>query len=268
VSIVKIVACIKYSLDVSEVKVDSDTKELRMAGVPYKVGNIDKNILETAVQLQEKYGGTVHGISVGPTKAQESFREALAMGLEDVMLIENPVDGEVAPAVTAAILAEAIKKLGEVDIVVCGEVSDDGFTYQVPPRLAEALDMPQVSFVRTVAVEDGKVVADRDLEDSVQTVSAPLPALISVTEETNTPRRPTLLEAMKAKKKPVHILNVEADLGLSVDELLQKAALEKIEAQGVVVHRKQQVIHGDDLVALSNELVDLLLAEHVIEGGA
>ncbi|KAA3665028.1 MAG: electron transfer flavoprotein beta subunit/FixA family protein [Chloroflexi bacterium] len=264
----KIVACIKYSLDASEVKVDPASKALKMAGVPFKVGNIDKNVLETAVQLKEAHGGTVHAITVGPTKAKESFREALAMGVEDVTLIENPVEGHVAPAVTAAILAETIKKMGDVDVVVCGEVSDDGFTYQVPPRLAEALNMPQISFVRTVAVEDGKVVADRDLEDSVQTVSASLPSLLSVMEETNTPRRPTLLQAMKAKKKPVHIWNVEADLGMSTDELLPKAALEKVQSEGVVVHRKQQVLQGNDLAALSNELVDLLVADHVIEGGA
>ena len=264
----KIVACIKYSLDVSEVKVDPVSKELKMAGVPYKVGHIDKNILETAVRLQEAYGGEVHAITVGPIKAKESFREALAMGLEDVVLIENPLEGEIAPGVTATILAEAIKKLGNVDIVVCGEVSDDGFTYQVPPRLAEALSMPQISFARAVAVEGGMIVADRDLEDSMQTVSAPLPALISVMEEINTPRRPTLLEAMKAKKKPVHIWNVEADLGLSTTGLRSKAALEKVKSEGVVVHRKQRVLRGDDLAALSNELVDVLLADHIIEGGS
>ncbi len=264
----KIAVCIKYSLDASEVKVDPASKELKMAGVPYKVGVIDKHVLETAVTLKETYGGTVHALTVGPTKAKESFREALAFGLEDVTLIENPLEGEVAPDVTAVILAKAIEKLGDVDVVVCGEVSDDGFTYQVPPRLAEALHMPQISFARTAAIEDGQLVADRDLEDSVQTVAAPLPALISVMEECNTPRRPTLLEAMKAKKKPVNIWNVETDLGLSIAELQQKAALEKVHAEGVVVHRKQYVLKGDDLNALSNELVDLLLADHIIEGGA
>lgn len=263
----KIVACIKYSLDVSEVKVDPASKELKLAGVPYKVGHIDKNVLETAVRLQEAYGGTVHALTVGPVKAKESFREALAMGLEDVVLIEDPVEGEVAPGVTATILGAAIKKLGDVDIVVCGEVSDDGFTYQVPPRLAEGLGLPLISFVRTVAIDDGKVIADRDLEDSVQTVSAALPALISVMEEINTPRRPTLLEAMKAKKKPVHIWNVADDLGLSAEELQQSVALEKVQSEGVVVHRKQQMLKGDDLAALSNELVDQLLADHIIEGG-
>jgi electron transfer flavoprotein beta subunit len=248
--------------------VDPASKELKMAGVPYKVGNIDKHVLEAAVMLQEANGGTVHAISVGPARAKESFREALAMGLEDVTLIEDPLEDLVAPDVTALILAEAIKKLGDVDVVVCGEVSDDGFTYQVPPRLAEILQIPQISFVRSVKVEDGRVVADRDLEDSVQTVSAPTPVLISVIEESNDPRRPTLMEAMKAKKKPVNVWNVEADLGLSAADLQQKAVLNKVKAEGVVVHRKQQVLKGDDLNALSKELVDVLLADHIIEGGA
>lgn len=264
----KIVACIKYSLDASEVKVDPASRELKLAGVPYKVGVIDRHVLETAVRLKEAYGGSVHAVSVGPARARESFREALAMGLEDVTLIEQPLADRVAPEVTAAILAAAIRKLGDVDVVVCGEVSDDGFTYQVPPRLAEALQLPQLSFVRTVAVEDGRLVADRDLEESVQTVSAPLPVLISVMEETNTPRRPTLLEAMKAKKKPVHVWDTAVDLGLSPAELQQQAALETVRAEGVVVHRKQQVLKGDDLTALSHDLLDLLLADHVLEGGA
>ena len=264
----KIVACIKYSLDASEVKVDAASKELKMAGVPYKVGVIDKHVLEMAVSLQETYGGTVHAITVGPVSAKESFREALAMGLEEVVLIENPVEGQVAPDVTAMILAEAIHKLGDVNLVVCGEVSDDGFTYQVPPRLAEALNMPLISFARTAAIENDRLVADRDLEDSVQTVSVPLPALISVVEESNTPRRPTLLEAMKAKKKPVNIWNVGTDLGLSAADLQQKAALEKVSAEGVVVHRKRQILKGDDLNTLSNALVDLLLADHILEGDA
>lgn len=264
----KIVACIKYSLDTAEIKVDSASKELKMAGVPYKVGVIDRHVLETAVSLQEANGGTVHAISVGPVKAKAHFSEAMAMGLDDITLIENPTEGQVAPAVTAAILAETIKKMGDVDVIVCGEVSDDGFTYQVPPRLAEALNAPQVSFARSVAIEDGKLVADRDLEGNIQTVSATLPVVVSVIEESNTPRRPTLLETMKAKRKPFHVWNVEDDLGLSIDDLLVKATLETVKAEGIVVDRKQKLLQGDDMTALSNALVDLLIADNVIEGGA
>ncbi len=264
----KIVACIKYSLDVSEIKVDPETEVLSLAGVPKKVGNIDKNVLEAAVNLAEAYGAAVHAVTFGPAVSKESYREALAMGLEDVTLIEDPLDGQGGAAVTAAVLAAAVEKIGDVDLVLCGEVSDDGYTYQVPPRLAERLGYPQVSFARQIAVEDGKVVVERELEDGSQTVSAPMPVVISVTEETNTPRRPTLMQAMQAKKKPVHLWQTEADLGLSKDALTQKAGFEQVETKGIVVHRKQQALKGDDMTALANQLVDLLIEENILKGGS
>ena len=265
----KIVACVKYSLDVSEVKVDPATKELRLAGVPKKVGNIDKHVLEAAVSLIETYGGTVHAVTFGPAKAKESFRESLAMGLEDVTLIEDPFDGEGGPSVTALVLAEAIQKLGDVDLIICGEVSDDGFTYQVPPRMAERLKLPQISYARQIAVENGHIVVERELDNSAQKVQAKLPAVISVTEETNTPRRPTLMEALKAKKKPVYLWQVDTDLGLSKEDLAQKARLEKVTTEGIVIHRKQELLKDGSSAELANQLLDLLLKENVItEGGA
>ncbi len=265
----KIVACIKYSLDTSEIKIDSATGQLLLEDVPKHVGNIDKNILETAVSLKEQYGGTAHAITFGPASAQSGFREAMAFGLEDVTLIEDPFDGAGGPAVTARVLAEAIKKMGDVDLVVCGEVSDDGFTYQVPPRLAERLHRPQLSFVRKISIEDGQVIADRDLGDSAQTVKAPLPVVISITEETNTPRRPTLMDALKAKKKPIHLWQIDSDLGLSKDELAQQILLETVETQGVIIHRKQKLLQGDNPEDVANQLLDHLLTENVlIEGSA
>ena len=265
----KIVACIKYSLDVSEIKVDPASKELRLASVPKKVGNIDKHVLEAAVSLKEKYGGTVHAVTFGPAKAKESFREAMAMGLEDVTLIEDTLDGAGGPPVTAAVLAEAIKKIGEVDLIVCGEVSDDGFTYQVPPRLAERLGLPQISFARQIAIEDGQLVVERELDDSAQRVRAALPAVLSVTEETNTPRRPTLMDALKAKKKPVHLWQVDADLGLPQESLAPKASLVRVGTEGVIIQRKQTLVQGGSPAEQANQLLDLLLQENVFtEGGA
>lgn len=258
----KIVACIKYSLDTSEIKVDSATKQLLLDNVPKHVGHIDKNILETAVSLKEQYGGEAHAITFGPASAQSSFREAMAFGLEDVILIENPFEGS-DPAVTAKVLAEAIKKIGNVDIVVCGEVSDDGFTYQVPPRVAELLGWPLLSFVRTISIEDGQIIADRDLGDSSQTVKAPLPVVISVTEETNTPRRPTLMDALKAKKKPVYLWQIDSDLGLSKDDLARRMILEDRGIQGIVIHRKQRMLENGSPAELANQLIDYLLEEKI-----
>lgn len=265
----KIVACIKYSLDTSEIKIDRATRQLLLEDVPKKVGNIDKNVLEAVVSLKAEYGGTAHGLTFGPASAQAGFREAMAFGLEDVTLIEDPFDGAGGPSVTAAVLAAAIEKMGDVDLIVCGEVSDDGFTYQVPPRLAERLGRPQVSYARKIAVEGGQIVVDRDLGDSAQTVQAPLPAVVSVTEETNTPRRPTLMDALKAKKKPVHMWQVDADLGLSKDELARQTLVEQVQTEGVIVHRKQEALKDGSPAELANQLIDRLIQDNILtEGGA
>lgn len=264
----KIVACIKYSLDVSEIKVDEETQEIKLAGVPKSLGEIDENVLEAAASLKEAYGGEVHGLSYGPPDAKEAFRDALAMGLEDVTLVESTSDGHNAPAVTALVLVEAIKNMGEVDLVICGELSDDGLTYQVPPRLAEQLDLPQLSFVRQIEIDDGWAVAERELEGGSQKVRAQLPALITVTQETNTPRRPTLMEAMQAKKKPVHIWDVQEDLGLTGEDLESRKYLERMDTKGVVIHRKWVKMESEDQRELANQLVDKLIEEGVLEGGA
>ena len=264
----KIVACIKYSLDVSEIKVDEDTEEIKLAGVPKSLGEIDENVLEAAASLKEAYGGEVHGLSYGPPEAKDAFRDALAMGLEDVTLVEADAGSQNDPAVTALVLAEAIKKMGDVDLVICGELSDDGLTYQVPPRLAERLDLPQLSFVRQIQMDEDWVVAERELEGGSQKVKTQLPALITVTQETNTPRRPTLMEAMQAKKKPVHLWDVEEDLGLTRADLESRATLERKESKGIIIHRKRVKMEGEDQRALANQLVDKLIEERVLEGGA
>lgn len=262
----KIVACIKYSLDVSEVKVDPATSELRLAGVPLRVGAIDRHVLEAAVVLAQKHGGTVHGLTVAPASARESFRESVAMGLEDMTIVENtglPTD----PAVTAAVLSTAIQKMGDVTLVVCGETSDDGVSYQVPPRLAERLGWPLLNYARNIEYADGWLTADRDLDSGMQKARTPLPAVLTVTQETNTPRRPTLMDAVKAKKKPLNVWQPAGDLGLSVEALEARALVQRVAQSGVVVRRKQVMLSNGDVTAMANQLIDALVAEQVIKEG-
>src|ERR1044072_3375016 len=89
----KILVLIKYSLDVAEIKVDSTTKELQMSGVPAKIGNIDKNVVEAAVRLKEANGASLQGLCLGPLAASDSFKDVLAMGLDEIFLIEDPFAG-------------------------------------------------------------------------------------------------------------------------------------------------------------------------------
>jgi electron transfer flavoprotein beta subunit len=261
----KIVACIKYSHDVSEIKVDPTTKELRFAGVPQRVGNIDQNVLEAAAVVAEQYGGTVHGLTLAPHSAREAFREALAMGLADLTIVDSEQLGADDPAVTAAVLSAAIAKLGDVDLVVCGETSDDGVSYQVPPRVAERLQWPLLSYARNIVYAEGQLTADRDLDSGMQKARTPLPAVMTVTQETNTPRRPTLMDALKAKKKPVTIWQPLEDLGLSAEQIEARDKLECLSEEGIVVHRKQQVFTDSDMDVVANQLIDALLAAGVVK---
>ena len=264
----KILVLIKHSLDVAEIKVDPTTKELQMTGVPAKIGNIDKNVVEAAMRLKEAAGGSVQGLCLGPLAATDSFKDVLAMGLDEIFLIEDPFAGAADARVATRILEAAIRKLGQFDLILCGFASDDGYTYQVSPRLAERLELPLISYARQLTISDGQLKADRDLEDSLQTVSVSLPALVSVAEEAYPPRRTTLMDAIKAKKKPVNVWHVEADLGLSLSELEKFNSFQSSSQIGVIVHRKRQMIKSGSPSELADQLIDALLKEDVMKGAA
>ena len=239
-----ILVLIKYSLDVAEIKVDAATHELRMAGVPEKIGNIDKNAVEAAVRLKETAGGTVQALCLGPIAARDAFKDVLAMGVDEVTLIEDAFGGQADAAVIASILEAVILKRGPFDVIMCGFASDDGYTYQVGPRLAERLNLPLISYTRSISVADGTLKADRDLEDRLQTVTVALPALISIAEEAFPPRRTTLMDALKAKKKPVNVWHIDAELSLDRAALEAGSRVAAVAQTGVVVQRKQNSAEG------------------------
>lgn len=257
----RILALIKYSLDTAEIKVDPNTKALKMSDVPYKLGNIDKNVAEAAVKIKEATNGSVIGLTYGPASAKDVFKDVLAMGVDEMYLVEEagPVESEAA----VSILEAAIKKLGDFDLIFVGFASDDGYSYQTGPRLAERLGLPFVSYVNQIAVEGSNVKADRDLESNLQTVQAPLPAMVSVAEEAFPPRRTTLMDALKAKKKPVTTWPV-AELGVALPE----SKLESTSQIGIIVHRKEVMFKGKPVHEMADQLIDALLQENVLKQGA
>ncbi len=262
----RILSLIKYSLDVAEIKVDPSTKELLLSGVPEKIGNIDKNVVEAAVRLKEAAGGSVQALCLGPQAACDSFKDVLAMGLDEVCLVEDPFGGAADARVAATVLEAAIRKLGQFDLILCGFASDDGYTYQIAPRLSERLALPLVSYARQLSISDGQLQCERDLEDGLQAVQVSLPAIVSIAEEAYPPRRTTLMDAIKAKKKPVNQWRVEADLGLTPSKLAESSCLESSSQVGVIVYRKRQILKGATPQELADQLIDALLQEDVLKG--
>jgi electron transfer flavoprotein beta subunit len=264
-----IVALVKYSLDIGEVKVDPATSALRLAGVPRRVGNIDKNVVEGAVRLKESVGegATLKALSLGPVEAKDAFKDVLAMGVDEVVLVEDPFDGEEEGGVAVRILEAALRRLEPVDVVVCGFASDDGYSQQVPSRLAERTGRPLLANVRSLTMGDGTLTAHQNLEDRVQTVAVPMPAVVSVDEEAFPPRRTTLMDALKARQKPVHQWSVEDDLGLAIADLAAASHVAEVRVRGVVVNRRQQVLRGSDMGELAGRFIEALVEAGALKGG-
>lgn len=263
----KILVLLKYSYDVSEINVDPVTAELKLAGVPEKIGNIDRNVVEAAVQVKEATGGFVQSLTLGPLQARDSFKEVLAMGVDEAFLMEDPYQGNGRPAAAVRLMEAAIQKIGPYDLVLCGFASDDGYSHQVGPRLAERLKMPFISYTRSLEVQDGRISAIRDLEKTLQQVEAPLPCLISIAEEAFPPRRTTLMDAIRAKKKPIHLLTMQ-----EYPELLKIYDTNSSECvhtrkTGVLVQRKRQIIQWEDPAQTADALLDLLLREKILKEG-
>lgn len=179
------------------------------------IDEIDSRGVEIALQLVEAAGsGEVTAVTMGPERATEVLRKALAMGADKaVHIVDDALAGADALA-TSAVLAAALSR-GGYDLIIAGNETTDGRTGSVPSMLAERLGLPAVTQAQTLAVADGTVRAQRADESGYSEVTAPLPALVSVTEKITDPRYPNFKGLMAAKKKPIEELSV-ADLGVAV----------------------------------------------------
>lgn len=260
----KILALVKYSLDVAEIKVNAATHALRMTGVPRRFGSLDKGAVEVAVRLKEASDAVVEILCFGPPEARGAAKDLLAMGADEATVVEDPYDGAADAAVAVRVLEAAIRKRGPFDLIICGFASDDGYSHQTGARLAERLALPFVSYACEIRLEDGLLIADRDLEAGLQTVSVPPPAIVSIAEEAFVPRSVTLLQAMKAQRKPTHVWDLEQDLGLARDELDRLSGRDVLGETGIVVERGQRMLMGPDLAEMADHFIDMLADAEIL----
>lgn len=176
------------------------------------IDEIDSRGVEVALQLTEEHGGEVTVVTMGPARATETVRKALAMGAHKaVHLLDDAFAGSDAWQTSAA-LAAAIRTL-RCDLVITGNEASDGKTGTVPAMLAERLGMPQVTSVRKIVIDGSTLSAEKVVDGGYAEVTANLPAVVSVSEKITEPRYPNFKGIMAAKSKPVTTLGV-ADLGL------------------------------------------------------
>ncbi len=208
-----IIVCMKPVPDLAQIRIQRETRVPILDGAPLVFGPFEKNALEEAVRLRDKCGGKVIAVALGASKLKELILEALAIGADEAFLLQSPEFAGIDSAGTAFALAAAIRQIGKYDLILTGEGSADNYSGQVTSRLAELLDLPQITYVRELQVTGKSVRATRDLEQALQVVEGDLPLVVSVTSEINTPRLPPLTAILKAARKPIKLITA-ADLGI------------------------------------------------------
>jgi electron transfer flavoprotein beta subunit len=176
------------------------------------IDEIDTRGVEAALQLTEKHGGEVTVVTMGPDRATDALRKALAMGVDKAVHINDDGLAGSDALQTSAALAAALRTLA-ADLIIAGNESTDGRTGSVPSMLAERLGLPQITSVRTLEIDGTTLRAERVRDGGYSEVTATLPVVVSVTEKINEPRYPGFKGIMAAKKKPMTTLTVD-DLGL------------------------------------------------------
>lgn len=204
-----IIVCIKQVPDTTEVRIDHKKGTLIREGVPSIINPDDKNAIEMALQIKETRDDVhVTVLSMGPTQALVALREALAMGADRAILLSDREFGGSDTFSTATIIAEAIKKIGDYDLIICGRQAIDGDTAQVGPQIAEKLDIPQITYAKKlIDLTDNKIIVERALEDGYMEIEAPLPVLVTAIKELNAPRFPKMTRIYPAfsKEAPISI---------------------------------------------------------------
>lgn len=179
------------------------------------INPFDEYAAEEALRIKERVGGTSLAITFGKTSAEIALRDLLALGVDDAYLIASENFSATDPQTSARVLAAAIKKIGDIDLVLAGKQATDDDSALVPASVAAYLGWPQIGFVKKFdKIENGRIVAWRTTDDGYDVIESPLPAVCSVVKEINEPRLPSLKGKMKAKKAEIHRMTPE-DLGIN-----------------------------------------------------
>ncbi|MBL8932253.1 MAG: electron transfer flavoprotein subunit beta/FixA family protein [Kineosporiaceae bacterium] len=229
----KIVVCVKHVPDAQGDRRFTDDHTVDREGVDGLLSELDEYAVEEALTIAEARSAsgedsTVTVLCMGPEGATDAVRKALQMGADaGVHVCDDALAGSDALA-TSKVLAAALRTL-EFDLVLTGMASTDGLMSVVPAMLAQRLGLPQVTLAGKVELDGTTVRIERDGDSATEVIEAPLPALVSVTDQINDPRYPSFKGIMAAKKKPVNTLSL-ADLGLSPDDVGLSAAWSVVEA--------------------------------------
>lgn len=253
-----IIVCIKQVPGTTKVKIDPKTNTLVREGIKNILNPFDTYALEEGIRIKERYRGKVTAITMGPPQAEEVLREAIALGVDQAILLTDPAFAGADTLATAYTLARAIDKLNPPDLIICGRQTIDGDTGQVGPELAEMLGIPFLAYVSKIEnIESGYMRVQRMVEDGHEVIETTLPAVITVVKEINIPRLPSLRGLAKAKSAVLPVWTAQ-DLGVDKNMVgLSGSATRVIKIFFPQRERRGELLQGD-LETQVESLIDKL----------
>jgi electron transfer flavoprotein beta subunit len=244
-----IITCFKVVPEEQDITIKSNG-DISFERAKLTISNYDLNSIEAGAQIIAAVGGELIALSVGNSNIDDSKlkKNVLSRGPGSLFLVADAALENMDTHQTAQILKAAINKIGEYDLILCGEGSADLYAQQVGAQLGQILNVPTINGISKITTAENKVIAERILEDEIETLEISLPAVISVTSDINLPRLATMKEIMAAGKRPSTIWaakDVEpADLVKTIEVLETKAPQQ--------VDRKKDIIEGDSDEAIQS----------------
>lgn len=263
------IVCIKQVPDTTEVKIDPVRGTLIREGVPSILNPFDTYAIEEALRLKEQFGGKVTAISMGPPQAVEVLKEAVAMGCDDAVLLSDRAFAGSDTWATAYTLSQAIRRLGEFDIILCGRQAIDGDTGQVGPGIARQLKINQLTYVckiQHIDFEKKEIRVERLLEEGREVVESRLPALLTVVKDINQPRYPTFKGIRRASRMEYPIWTAKDLEGANPAFFGLDGSPTRVVRVFTPPPRSGQteIIQGETVQEQAAKLVEKLLAEKII----
>jgi electron transfer flavoprotein beta subunit len=265
-----IVVCVKYVPDATADRHFESDNTVDRVGVPGLLSELDEYAVEQALQLKEKSDGDdveVTALTVGPEDAADAIKKALQMGADKgIHVIDDAIAGSDYLA-TSQVLAAAIQKIGDVDVVMCGMASTDATGSVVPAMLAERLDLPQVTLGSVIesqgAGDSWEFRIKRDGDTATEVIGATAPLVLSVTDQSGEARYPSFKGIMAAKKKPLDTWSL-SDIGVDAGDVGLDAAWSAVEGTEERPPRTQGEIVTDEDGSGATALVEFLASKKFI----
>ena len=264
----KAIVCVKQVPD-TEARIEVKDGRIVEEGIGYVINPFDEYAIEEGLRLRERFGGEVVVVSMGPPRAEEALKQAIAMGADEAILLSDRAFAGADTLATSYTLSQAIERIGGYDLIICGMRATDGETGQVGPGIAGHLGINQLTYVskiREIDFEEKTITVERLVEEGREVVTSKLPAVLTVVKDINQPRFPTFMGIRRAARMKIPVWTAEDLKGADPANFGLKGSATQVIEVFIPPAREgeTEIIEADSVEEAAGILADKLLKEKVI----